>query len=538
MSKIFRVTGPPGTGKTTYLARQAEVAAGKYGAGNVAIASLTKTAAAEIAGRDTPLDPSQIGTLHAHCFRALECDRGDMAETGPSMREFAALHPELADQVDAGPDIDDAPQDGGTTHSAVMNHRARLTPPEQWTDEERAYASAWETFKTKTGRRDFTDLVEAAVADPELLPYVKALLLDEAQDFSALELRLALAWSQRTETTVIVGDEDQCLYGFRGSDAGSLSAMDVAGERLLKQSYRCPRAVRDLALDWIAQIPGRRDVRWDPTDVQGSVHQAPMALRDTPDMLEQIDALDGTTMILTSCGYMLDPLLAALREAGVPFANPHRRKEARWNPTRAVGYRALQHYLRTDTAVWGEAAGPRTWGDLHAWTQCVQAKGYLARGAKAAIEEHCRLDEFGQTRAGEPVPLDVLIDLLGTPMHPALRNDTGWFAEALMSKHAKAGRYAARVYEREAGALLAEPRCVVGNVHSVKGASADHVLLCPELSHEGFFGDGGWHGNGRDAIVRMIYVAITRARQSVHVLEPAVPECVPLNVDERGWEAA
>jgi hypothetical protein len=47
---LWLVTGPPGTGKTTYLAHQAQLAAAKHGSDSVDIASLTR-AAAEIGPR-------------------------------------------------------------------------------------------------------------------------------------------------------------------------------------------------------------------------------------------------------------------------------------------------------------------------------------------------------------------------------------------------------------------------------------------------------------------------------------------------------
>lgn len=536
MTSVFRVTGCPGGGKTTYLARQSQIAAERYGASNVAIASLTKTAASEIAGRDTPLPEQNIGTLHRHCYHALACTRDEMAETRPSMREFAAAHPELdTGDTDHNTELDEAPSEASSTHAAVMNRRARMTPADQWTDDERAYSQVWESFKQESGRKDFTDLVEACADDPILLPNVEALLLDEAQDFSALEMRLALAWSQHTATTVVVGDSDQCLYGWRGSDAHTLDALPCAGERLLQQSYRCSAAVRDLALTWIDQIEARKQITWQPTDETGTVSEEPFALCDTDDLLDHISGVNGsgqattaTTAILTTCGYMLDPTIAALRDAGIPFANVHRLKEQRWNPTRGKVFDAMRAYLRTSPQVHGEASGPRTWADLHAWTQLISAKDNLARGAKAAIEEHCRPDQFKQTRAGEIVPLAVLIDLLGSASHPALRNDIDWLTSALAAKHQRIGSYAARVYDRDPRGLLAEPKLTIGTVHSVKGATFDNVLLAPELSKEGFYGEHGWLGDGRDAIVRMAYVAITRARTSVHVLEPACPEYMPV----------
>ncbi len=543
MGTVHLIRGVPGSGKTRTLSLKAAAAVDAYGASNVAIASLTKAAAVEIAGRDTNVPDQNVGTLHAHAYRALECSRDEMAETRPRLREFAAGHPEL-DAGDHGheTDLDEAPAEGSGLHGAVMNHRARLTPPGRWTDDERAYHTAWTAFKQRHGLRDFTDLIERCADEPELMPAVKGLFFDESQDFSALELKLALGWAAHVKTTVICADVDQAIYGWRGADPAALEALPYGRTIPLLQSYRCSRAVRDLALAWIAPVAGRTPVTWEPTDAQGSAHQAPFALCDHAELLDRIDALlaadDGTVMLLTTCGYMLTPVLRELRDRGVPFANEHRRKETRWNPMRGKAFDGLRGFLVTDVKVYGEQSRPRTWGDLWAWAQLIPAKGTLARGAKAAIEAHCMPDQFNVSRAGETVPLGTLIDLLGTPMHPALRNDVRWLADAMKTEHRRAGEYAARVYERDPAALATEPRLTVGTAHSVKGASATHVLLAPDLSHEGFFGEHGWHGDGADAIRRLAYVAITRARESVTVLEPSVAECMPLSVNERGVLAA
>jgi superfamily I DNA/RNA helicase len=73
-------------------------------------------------------------------------------------------------------------------------------------------------------------------------------------------------------------------------------------------------------------------------------------------------------------------------------------------------------------------------------------------------------------------------------------------------------------------ALTAEPRVLVGTVHSVKGGEAGTVILSPDLSAQGYW--GGWHagGAGRDAITRMFYVALTRARERAVLLAPSGPE--------------
>lgn len=529
-SRIFRAIGCPlaGAGKTTWLSAQSQIAAAKHGGSAVQIVSLTRTAAAEIGSRETSIPDENCSTLHAACYRAL--DEPDLAETRGSMREFAAEHPELAVQQDHGDPLEDESTMGAASnlHAACQNHRARMTDRAHWSPDELAYDEAWQEFCERRDRMDFTALLERCLRD-DIQPITnpRVLLADEVQDMSSLEFELIKLWSQRTETTVVVGDESQALYGWRGSDAGGMGSLDVTGERILKQSYRCPRAVRDAALAWIAEIPNHRQIAWEPTDEPGEVLEQPLALRDDTDLLDLIRSLDGTVMILTTCGYMLNGTIDMLRREGIPFGNSHRRKEVRWNPCRGPVYTALSLYLRTRTEVWGEAVKPRTWGDLHAWTQHVSAKG-LARGAKAAIEAHCMTDQFGETHAGETVPLTTLVDLLGTATHPALRGDVDWWLDALMLKHRRAGEYAARVYKREPRALVAEPRITTGTCHSVKGGQARHVIVCPELSKEGYFGEHGWMGDGADAVRRMMYVAMTRASSSVHLLEPACPEYAPV----------
>ena len=67
--QTYVLIGPPGTGKTTELSRMVREASDL--GWMPLIASLTKAAAREIAGRDLAIDQQRIGTLHAHAYRAL-----------------------------------------------------------------------------------------------------------------------------------------------------------------------------------------------------------------------------------------------------------------------------------------------------------------------------------------------------------------------------------------------------------------------------------------------------------------------------------
>src|SRR5688572_24171648 len=67
--ETYVLVGPPGTGKTTEQTRLITEAQDR--GWQPLVASLTRTAARELAGREMPIAPERIGTLHAHAYRAL-----------------------------------------------------------------------------------------------------------------------------------------------------------------------------------------------------------------------------------------------------------------------------------------------------------------------------------------------------------------------------------------------------------------------------------------------------------------------------------
>jgi superfamily I DNA/RNA helicase len=87
-----RVIGPPGCGKTTWLSRQVQRAVGE--GKDVLVASLTRAAAAEAAGRNLPIPPRNVGTLHSHCYQSL--GRPTLAVDKKHVEDWNSRHPEWA----------------------------------------------------------------------------------------------------------------------------------------------------------------------------------------------------------------------------------------------------------------------------------------------------------------------------------------------------------------------------------------------------------------------------------------------------------
>ena len=100
-------------------------------------------------------------------------------------------------------------------------------------------------------------------------------LIDEAQDTNPARRALAIKMLRpETGRLVAVGDPAQAIYGFTGADS---DAMDIIRKELgskelpLNQTYRCPKAVVEVAHQWVPDIEAL------PEAPEGEVINMPLA---------------------------------------------------------------------------------------------------------------------------------------------------------------------------------------------------------------------------------------------------------------------
>ena len=150
-----------------------------------------------------------------------------------------------------------------------------LTPEESleeagWTvDVVAAAAIEAMTLATKfDGTLDFDDMVYVPVANRWARGVYDLVVIDEAQDMNASQLLLAQGVAKKGGRVVVVGDDRQAIYGFRGADAGSLDRLKTelnAVELGLTITYRCPKAVVALAAELVP------DYQAAPTAPEGEI---------------------------------------------------------------------------------------------------------------------------------------------------------------------------------------------------------------------------------------------------------------------------
>lgn len=528
------VIGPPGTGKTTHVAKIAAEAAERFGSDRVVIASLTRAAAHEISSRKVPIPKDAVGTMHSLAYRAL--GRPSLV-TPDAAEEWTAMHPPWPVSgvqgdfaaLKAGDDhgAEDSPdgKEGDRLLARTSLLRSRLVPRHAWPDaQEIAFDVAWEAWKRERDLVDFQDMIDLALRDVATAPGRPSVLyLDETQDSSTAEIELAMKWGRAAGHLVAVGDADQSIYGFRGADPEAfLRLATPEHRRVLEQSWRVPRTVHARAVEWIERLGplGREKVEYRPREDDGEVRDEPGHRYDYPAswlrMVER-DLADGrTVMILASCAFMLDPVKRLLREEAIAFHNPFRAKRGDWNPLRHTSKRVLD-YLAPSIDTWGEYAVPWTWRRVWSWLEFVKAE-FLVKGTKTAVERYAKT----QTTMDLPIggtfaeALENLQAMFRDDLVP-YTGDASNLRRLLMTKKAPVLEYPIRVAEKHGGAALREqPRLVLGTIHSTKGAESQCVYLIPDIAPSA---RRQWvTPEGETATRRLFYVGMTRAREKLVVL--------------------
>jgi DNA helicase-2/ATP-dependent DNA helicase PcrA len=544
MTKEYRVIGPPGTGKTSWVVRQVEQWRGKFGRDEIMLASFTTTAAREIKIRGIDIDEKNVGTLHAICFRILgspdlaEAHIKDFnewcSETGHSGFALTGRSGSFSEDFVASDDSEaELPCDAALKRS--QTHRARREGQEVWSDFDRQFYFIWREWKAIAGFYDFTDLIEVCLESFGPPAGVRIACYDEVQDFSPLELALVRKWTEDLEGVVLVGDPDQSIFAFKGASPRAFLEPELPPEcyRVLSQSYRVPIEVHALAASWISRSSWRYPFEYKPKNLQGVVERRDgahwMSLKQ-PDLivrevLEQV-AAGKHCMILASCAYHLGGTLRELKRLGVPFHNPYVTR-GDWNPLRG-GTEILRAFLETPRPdlFGGEILDgfevERWWHPktMWKWAQHIKAAGYFVRGGKEALKG--RVDESNKWTHGlseeELRELFQLEAIEGLKKSIAGDRPWEWLSDALLPEGKRKLEYAFQICDqRGVSALSAKPQVVIGTIHSVKGAQADVVFLSPDLSRRG---NEEWQGlpEHADVVRRVFYVGMTRASEKLVLL--------------------
>lgn len=516
MSSITVQVGDAGCGKTHQLGVRLAAAAEKYGLDKTVVCSLSRTGAKQ-AARELEMPYDNYATVHGFAHRAL----GSPPLAEAHINEWNALYPqwELSGgkkTSDDSFDIAGTAKVGDALKSAI--HKDGVQPGDVG-----QFALHWRDWKKQNGYLDFNDILVEAVKNTENAPGNPAVILvDEAQDTSLPAMKLLFHWAKKAQELVLTGDNKQAIFSFMGSDAllfqNVWQKYDPA-RAPLPQSYRLSQEVYRVAREWQRRFVTTIQGDFLPTADPGFVRPAPAFSQWTGRRIKSLlDEHEGkSVMFLATCGYMLDKLIFELRDAGIPFFNPWRYNQGKWNPlpqgrknSNTVVDRVVA-FSKPSEKLWGENA--RFWSaqELKAWTAALPANGILSRGGKTTIEglANDTTDEEMASAFFQWFTPEAIGHIVPEP-------DVVWYLEKVKGSEHLIDFVRKVIHAQGVPALKERPRVVVGTVHSLKGSESDIVVVNPDISTEAYE-TARRDPASADEMKRVVYTGLTRAKQGLYL---------------------
>ena len=572
------------TGKTQFLSAQVEAILDHFGwepgspTAPVTVCSLTKAAAHEIAGRITKLPKAQVGTLHALALHSLG-EKLDVAEGKERAKEWNGKFPGYAitarKRRTDGWDEQEGKAPGDAVKAKMDLLRHRMVDRAIWPVDVRVFAEKWDEWVASDAIVDFSGMIERALEESPFAPgNPKVMIYDELQDFSKLEIELAMKWTRAAGCAFFAGDPRQTIYEWRGAAPDIFDRSIPDRTRVLGKSWRVSRAVLAASQIWASKLSKWSKIDYQARNAEGFAKEAISSFSRPEEIVElaaKLTSLDEkcescngagrfptgaecrscsgighrrpTAMFCAGCNYMLGNLIREMRAQGVPFSNPCAAENGKWNPL-AAGKTAsrISAFLKPDPATHEsrisgpgphilerDSCPPWTTRELLSWMSILRSEGTLIRGGKTRIEEMARSEDPVATSdilsQLDPAAIDRLAEAIvwaeTARDHEGTKTMLRWLRDNVGAKMLERIAYPLAIAAKRGGrALLEHPRVFVGTIHSFKGAEADYVFLSPDLSMAGM---DEWIGNDRqrDAVIRLFYVALTRARKGVFLCQPS-----------------
>ena len=283
---VLRVSAGPGTGKTRLLTAWIAdlVRRGEASAAEVLAVTFTNKAARQMRERlDGLLGQAArqvtVSTFHAFCWSLVaeaEPEIGSLAAEAERRRILSLLEPALSPAAlkrrsrELGRELGREPGPETGTEPG----REPGPEPEEGAGERKSggpgkLKQRYLEFLTDAGQVDLTALIPRAVEklrqDAGLAAAVRGryrvVAVDELQDinpvqYSLLRLLFPPGEAQAGRRLLVIGDPNQSIYGFRGSEAALFDRFAVdypVTDVALAESYRCPSPVLTAAHELIAR---------------------------------------------------------------------------------------------------------------------------------------------------------------------------------------------------------------------------------------------------------------------------------------------
>jgi DNA helicase-2/ATP-dependent DNA helicase PcrA len=335
-------------------------------------------------------------------------------------------------------------------------------------------------YKKEKGLIDYDDMLEQFV-EQDVSPSFDVLFIDEAQDLSPLQWRMVRTLWAKADKTYIAGDDDQAIFKWAGADVDTFIALkeEVDHVDTLSQSYRIPGGpIHELSQDIIRKVTNRYDKHYLPRQEMGDLTRY--------SDLTQVDMSQGEWLVLSSANYFLDDVKDLCELQGWYYSHKHK------NSIKLDLLLAIQAWEKWRTV---EHALPvASIKNIYSYLGDNVTKGYRTGKTFDENEDGYYIEEC-------------------TGDH-GLQTDDVWY-KAFAGLDTETENYIRNMLANKEK-ITQTPRIILSTIHGAKGGEADNVLLLPDVTKSAI----DQNDLDPDELHRLFYVAVTRAKKSLHILEP------------------
>ena len=500
------ILGPPGTGKTTKLL---EICKQKKEEGigwdKIGFFSFSQKAAYEAKDRAREKfqasreDLVHFRTLHSFAYRNLAIDDNNLFKK-KNWKELSSLV-----GWDLNFDESDESIYTNTNHKFVnLINLARLKNTDLLQEWRRCEdrSMSWDRlqylddiitgFKDENNLYDYTDMIVRYTLDP-IINNFDVLFIDEAQDMPTIQYEMIDKLIKHSKETFIAGDDDQAIFRWMGADVDRF--IDLKGSvQVLDKSYRCPERIFRLANTIISKVSNRRQKTWSPKSEQGKVKRVTH--------LRHIDLSEGNWLLLGRTKKIRNEMIEGhLKSLGMWYGRGEHRPISRTVLNAIYAWNRLQDNQTI------------SYGDVQYIYNQIVAKGRLKRGAKT----------FSDEDKDKIYTLDILKKDHG------LLVDGEWYE--VMNKISEYDvAYIRRLLDLGED-LQKEPRIKTSTIHQAKGGECDNVVVLTDIGKIVYKS----YTKNPDDEHRVFYVAVTRAKENLYIVDPQTTNFYSMYAD-MGYE--
>ena len=464
---LTRITGPPGTGKTTTAMQIISQNEDK----RIAFISYTKSAIKSATERlDFGLynnKENHFRTLHSLCSKLLKLDELSIL-TSQDINKWAESLNLTEQQVETFLSIYDYQR-----NAVIPDKHLNLLVAD--INKYKTLRKEYEKFKKELHKFDYTDIIYYSYKF-KVYPPVDLLIIDEAQDLSRLQWMLVNYWITKIPETIIIGDDDQTIYSHLGADPTFFIKLNPKKHRELLTSYRLAKNIYKFSKKVIEKNKNRIKKNFKPhnENPEGSI-------------------------IYTSVDVAINQSLKENKSLFILYRNRRYFKEA-------------EEYLIKNYIPFSYIEGSRNTAFL-IYKAILENHPITAEEIKTLLKE-IKLNQEEKKKIKKALfkynQDDIVVDEpVVDDLFKYIKSKTIY--QLFPDKSIKALNYWEFVLSKYKYYEIADSPIKIGTIHSSKGLEADNVYLSLKQTKKTYL------GSDIETERRIFYVGITRAKEKVFI---------------------